>query len=82
MQLVRQVEQAEQQLQATYPRLFITNDEIQAGQRAARKTLSADPNFRTTIKATATAVRMERDYLLSADSELEQLHRELFGPKE
>ncbi len=82
VQLVRQVEQAEQQLQATYPRLFITNDEIQAGQRAARKTLSADPNFRTTIKATATAVRMERDYLLSADSELEQLHRELFGPKE
>ena len=77
--IMRKIEQAEQQFKDTYPRLFITNEEILAAQQAARRNLSDTLDFKAVIKATATAVRAEREYLLSADAELMELHNTLFG---
>jgi arylsulfatase A len=79
LQIVRNIEMAELQCKETYPRLFITNEEIQVAQRAARKRLSDTPDFKATIQVTASAVRAEREYLLSANAELAELHHTLFG---
>lgn len=79
LQIVREIETAERQFKAAYPRLFITNEEIQSAQRAARKALSDTREFKATVQVTASAVRAEREYLLDADAALMALHHTLFG---
>ncbi len=76
--LIRERQAREQQLQQTYPRLFLTNKEIQAAQRAARKKLANEPEFKTLIKETAEAVREQRDYVIGSNETLRRLHKQLF----
>ena len=56
----------------------MNNEDIQAAQRAARKKLANQPEFKELIKETAQAVHAERDYLVNRYPTLQQLHKELF----
>ena len=79
LKLVQQREAREQQQRQTFPALFVTNQEIQATQRAARKKLADQPEFKKLIKETAQAVQDEREYLFDSNPVLRQLHKEVFG---
>ncbi len=77
--LVRERESREKQMQEAFPQLFVTNEQIQAGQRAARKELADNEQFKTLVKATSEAVKAERDYVLDRSEALQRLHKQLFG---
>lgn len=79
LKLVQQREAREQQQRQTFPALFVTNEQIQATQRAARKKLADQPEFKKLIKETAQAVQDEREYLFDSNPVLRQLHKEVFG---
>ena len=74
--LVASREQLERDLQKKYPRLFTTDQEILQSQRDARKRRSSDGKFRAQLKATAAAVRAEREYLENASPNLKELSEE------
>jgi arylsulfatase A len=76
--LVKERETREQQMRQAFPELSVTNGEIQAAQRAARKKLANQPGFKKLIQETAQAVHAERDYLINRYPTLQQLHKELF----
>ena len=77
--LVRERESREKEMEEAFPQLFVTNEQIQAGQRAARKKLADNEQFKTLIKATSEAVKAERDYVLDSSETLQRLHKQLFG---
>jgi hypothetical protein len=77
--LVRERESREKEMEEAFPQLFVTNEQIQAGQRAARKELADNEQFKTLIKATSEAVKAERDYVLDSSEALQRLHKQLFG---
>jgi len=79
LSLVKDRETREEQQRQAFSALFVTNEEIQAAQRAARKKLADQPEFKEQVKQTAQAVQAERDYLLNSNQVLRQLHKELFG---
>jgi len=57
----------------------VTNEQIQAAQRAARKELANNEQFKALVKATSEAVKAERDYVLNSSEALQRLHKQLFG---
>ena len=76
--LVRQQQKLEDQMKKEYPKLYITNAEIQAAQKKARLELKADPDFKALIKMTGDLTRAELDYRHAANPELKQLWIKLF----
>jgi seryl-tRNA synthetase len=68
----------EQQLQEKYPKLYITNSEIQAQQQKARLGLKTDLQFKALIKVTGDLARAELDYRHAANPELKELWKKLF----
>jgi hypothetical protein len=73
----RQLE-LERQMQELYPRLFITNAQIQTTQQKARQALKADPEFNALIKMTGDLTRAQLDYRHATNPELKELWQELF----
>ncbi|MFP6765006.1 MAG: sulfatase/phosphatase domain-containing protein, partial [Planctomycetaceae bacterium] len=74
--LISSRERLERDLQKKYPRLFVTDQEILQAQREARTRRNSDQEFRAQLKATAAAVRAEREYLETVDSKLKKLSAE------
>ena len=66
-------------MRQAFPELSVTNEDIQAAQRAARKKLANQPEFKNLVKQTAQAVKAERDYVTSSNQLLQRLHKQLFG---
>jgi hypothetical protein len=79
--LVKQLANHEAALLEKFPRLALTNDQIQAKQRLAREQRREDPEFKMQIKSTAAAVHAERDYLFAKSPRLKVLHQILFEKK-
>ena len=79
LKLVQQRKTREQQQREMFPALFVTNEQIQAAQRAARKKLANQSEFKQLIKETAEAVQAEREYLFNSNPILRELHKEVFG---
>ena len=73
----RQLE-LERQMQQLYPRLFITNAQIQTTQQKARQALKTDPKFKALTKMTGDLTRAQLDYRHAANPELKKLWQELF----
>jgi arylsulfatase A-like enzyme len=73
----RQLE-LERQMQERYPRLFITNAQIQTTQQKARQALKADPEFSALIKMMGDLTRAQLDYRHTTNPELKELWQELF----
>jgi TPP-dependent 2-oxoacid decarboxylase len=73
----RQLE-LDRQMQELYPRLFITNAQIQTTQQKARQALKADPEFNALIKMTGDLTRAQLDYRHATNPELKELWQELF----
>jgi serine phosphatase RsbU (regulator of sigma subunit) len=76
--LGRQQQMLESQMEERYPKLYITNAEIQAEQRKARQELKSDPQFKALIKMTGDLARAELDYRHAANPELKELWKKLF----
>ena len=76
--LERHQRELEAQMQAKYPKLYITNSEIQAQQKIARMELKSDAQFIALIKATGDLARAELDYRHAKNSELKELWKKLF----
>ena len=66
------------QMEERYPKLYITNAEIQAAQKNARQELKSDPQFKALIKMTGDLARAELDYRHAANPELKELWMKLF----
>ncbi len=77
----RSIEQLEQEMEASFPRLFIKNEEIQKRQRIEREKLKNDPEFKALIRAKSEADNTAKQYLLKQEPKLETLHRLLFENK-
>lgn len=77
--LVKERQAGEEQLRQAYPQLFVSNQQIQSGQRAARKKLANETAFKTLIKETSQAVHAEREYVIGSNETLRGLHKQLFG---
>ncbi len=72
--LENQLSQAQAKLEADYPHLFITDEEITARKKNAYEALRTDPEFQRLTKERATAYTAQQDYLLETDEELIRLH--------
>ncbi|MEO2020779.1 MAG: hypothetical protein ABGX05_03055, partial [Pirellulaceae bacterium] len=77
--LVRERQSRQEKMEQAFPQLFVTNEQIQATQRAARKELANNEQFKALVKATSDAVKAERDYVLDSSEALQRLHKQLFG---
>ena len=67
----------QKKLETTYPRLFITNEQISLSRRQRRKALQKQPGFRRAVDARATAWRAQQDYLFEHDERLSALKTQL-----
>lgn len=77
LQLVANVETAQDKLQTAYPRLFITNDEINEIRAKQRDAVTDNREFQDLVKARSEAYHAQQDYLLENDSELASLQARL-----
>ena len=75
--LIEAAEQAQAELEAEYPRLFITDEEINARKKAASDAVRNDPDYKRLSKDRADAYRAQQDYLLNNDAELKRLTERL-----
>lgn len=77
IRLVEQAKQAEAELEAKYPQLFPSDEQINAEKRAAHETLRRDPEFERLNQQRAAAYRAQQQYLLENDEPLLRLQQKL-----
>ena len=75
--LVERSAATQRELEASYPRLFISNEEITAKKRAASQALKNDPEFQRLNRERAEAYRAQQAYLLEHDEQLKRLRAQL-----
>ncbi len=75
--LVNAAREAQAMLEAAYPRLFVSDQEINAQKRAAHERAKNDPAFKQARDERAAAYRAQQEYLRQNDEALGALHREL-----
>lgn len=71
--LIEKAKQAQAKLEAAYPQLFISDEEINAKKKAAAVAARSDPEFQRLSKKRAEAYQAGQDYLLTTDNELKRL---------
>ena len=64
---------AQEELEAAYPRLFVSDAEIAARRRAAAAAVRDDPEYRRLADERAAAYAAQQEYLLEQDAELRRL---------
>ncbi len=79
LNLVEQQQAAERAMQEAFPKLFISDKEIQAQQREARTRLKGNPEFQQLLKDVADLVRAEMNYRHQANPELKMLWEQIFA---
>jgi tellurite resistance protein len=78
--LVEKAKQTQAKLEASYPQLFISDEQISAEKRAAADALRRDPQFQRLSRERADAYHAQQDYLLRTDEELKRLDALLTTP--
>lgn len=68
--LVAVARDAQAQLEAAYPQLFVSDEAIKAKKKAAREQAKKDPDFNKALKERADAYRAQQNYLLENDEAL------------
>lgn len=68
--LVEIAEAAQAKLEAAYPQLFVSDDEIAAKRKQATEAVEDDPAFKAARAERAAAYRATQDYIFSTDREL------------
>ncbi|QDT16660.1 sulfatase-like hydrolase/transferase [Alienimonas californiensis] len=71
--LMNNSQQAQDRLEAAYPQLYVSDEEINARKKSAAEASRNDPEFRRLTKERAEAYLAQQDYLLNADEELRRL---------
>lgn len=71
--LVNQARKAQATLEAAYPHLFVSDEEIIAKKKVAGTAVRSDPEFKRLSNERAEAYRAQQDYLLATDEELKRL---------
>ena len=66
---------AQQKLEADYPQLFVTNDEITKKRDQARKALKENAHFKKLTDYRSAAYRAQQDYLFENDERLAELKK-------
>lgn len=75
--LIKQANQAQQNLEATYPQLFVSDEEINSQKKTAAEAVKKDPEYQRMSKARAEAYRDQQYYLLMIDKELNRSFQQL-----
>ncbi|MEK6238551.1 MAG: hypothetical protein N2C14_27850 [Planctomycetales bacterium] len=73
LKLVAVRDQAQQELERKYPKLFKTDDEINQFKKDQRKALQQDADFKAMLRETSDAYRAQQAYLLEHDPKLAKL---------
>ncbi|QDU36137.1 Arylsulfatase [Maioricimonas rarisocia] len=79
-ELVLERDAAQAKLEAAYPQLFLTNEQISRMKKERRQARDDDPRFRTAIQERAAAWQAQQTYLFEHDERLKQLHQRLTAP--
>ncbi|MBM84319.1 MAG: hypothetical protein CMJ78_27500, partial [Planctomycetaceae bacterium] len=77
LELVKDKQAAQQELESRYPQLFRSNEEITKYRKKQRETVKDDPAFKKIVAERAAAWRAQQDYLFQHDSELAKLRDQL-----
>lgn len=77
--LVEKARQAQAKLEADYPHLFISDEEITAKKKAAYTARRPTPEFQRLTKERADAYNAQQGYLIETDAELKRLSGILNG---
>ena len=75
--LVASAEAAQAKLEAAYPRIFVSDEEIKAMKKAANEAAKNDPEFKKAKAERAAAYRAQQEYLLKHDKRLAELTERL-----
>ena len=75
--LVTAAKEAQKKLEADYPQLFVSNEEISEKRNQARQGLKENPDFKQLSNARAEAYNAQQDYLYQSDQKLAQLKERL-----
>jgi hypothetical protein len=75
--LATAAEAAQAKLEADYPQLFVSNEEITEKRNKAREALKGNPGFKKLSDTRAAAYNAQRDHLYANDEKLAQLKERL-----
>jgi len=82
LKLVAARDEAQQQLEAAYPKLFTTNEEISERKKLSRDKANDDPKFKELLKERAAAYRAQQGYLVEHDEKLADLESKVEAKKQ
>lgn len=80
--LIRLRDEAQTRLEQAYPKLFTTDQQINAFRNTKREALKNDPRFKERIKLRAEAWRAQQEFLFENDEKLADLQRRMDQQKE
>ena len=75
LELVARRDVAQQKLELSYPKLFLTNRQITEFRRTRRQVLRNDVTFKKHVDQRAAAWRAQQSYLFQHDKQLAELRR-------
>ena len=75
LELVARRDAAQRKLEKSYPKLFLTNQQITEFRRTRRQALQNDATFKKRVNQRATAWRARQTYLFEHDKQLAELQR-------
>ena len=78
-ELLEKQQTAQRRLEAAYPQLFVSDEDIKQARNAKRESLKNNPAFRESIEKRAAAWRAQQDYLMTHDQQLSGLNERLLG---
>ena len=78
-ELLEKQQTAQRRLEAAYPQLFVSDEDIKQARNAKRESLKNNPTFRECIEKRAAAWRAQQDYLMTHDQQLSGLNERLLG---
>ena len=73
--LITTAEDAQRKLEADYPQLFVSNEEITEKRNKARQAFKENPDFKKLSDTRAAAYNAQQDYLYVNDEKLAQLKK-------
>ena len=77
LKLVALRDAAQNRLESDYPKLFLTDEQINRSRQAERAKVAKSPTFRELTRERAAAYRAQQDYLFEHDEKLDELRRRL-----
>lgn len=77
LELLEKQRKSQSELEAAYPQLFVSDNDIKQSRNAARANLKGSPEFRRCIEKRAAAWRAQQNYLLTHDQLLSDLNQRM-----